>query len=177
MSATATACGYWRTCSSAWRLPEQLFEAVVHVQLLEENLHQGRRPPERSGRGNRRSNGSEVEHPGASVSWWRLSEQGYVGSCLARGGTRARRRRRAYGRFCLGRLSTRGHGRSWDWRQSGASDCFTASAIVQCLYPLEIASFPVWRLALRYRFWVCPTQNVIWREIATRHQDARQAVS
>ena len=24
------------------RLPEQLFEAVVHVQLLEEDLHQGR---------------------------------------------------------------------------------------------------------------------------------------
>ena len=31
-----------------WRLPEQLLEAVVHVQLLEEDLHQGRRPPEQA---------------------------------------------------------------------------------------------------------------------------------
>ena len=42
---------------SAWRLPEQLLKAVIHVQLFDENLHQGRRPPERSGGGNRRTNG------------------------------------------------------------------------------------------------------------------------
>jgi HD-like signal output (HDOD) protein len=29
---------------SAWRLPEQLLEAVIHVQLLEQNLRQGWRP-------------------------------------------------------------------------------------------------------------------------------------
>ena len=36
-----------------WRLPEQSLEAVVHVQLLEEDLHQRPRPPKHGGRGNR----------------------------------------------------------------------------------------------------------------------------
>ena len=36
-----------------WRLPEQSLEAVVHVQLLEEERHQRPRPPKPGGRGNR----------------------------------------------------------------------------------------------------------------------------
>src|SRR4029079_13619196 len=38
------------------RLPEQSLQAVIHVQLLEEDFHQRRRPPEHSGRGNCRTN-------------------------------------------------------------------------------------------------------------------------
>ena len=69
----------------AWRLPEQLLEAVIHVQLLEENLHQGRRPPERSGGGNRRTNGPRSNIPAPAFRRLRLSEQGYAGSCLGAG--------------------------------------------------------------------------------------------
>ena len=39
-----------------WRLSEQSLEAIIHVQLLEEDLHQRRRPPKQGGRGNRRTN-------------------------------------------------------------------------------------------------------------------------
>ena len=84
------------------RLPEQLFEAVVHVQLLEENLHQGRRPPERGGRGNRRPNGPRSNIPAPAFRGGVCRSRATSVMARARGGTRARRRRRTYGRFCLG---------------------------------------------------------------------------
>ena len=95
------------------RLPEQLFEAVVHVQLLEEDLHQGRRPPERGGRGNRRANGPRSNIPAPAFRGGVYRSRAASVHAGAMGGTRARRCRRAYGRFCLGQISTRGHGRSW----------------------------------------------------------------
>jgi hypothetical protein len=147
-----------------WRLPEQPLEAVVHVQLLEEDLHQRRRPPEHGGRGNRRTNGprSNIPAPAFRAGVGRRSSTAV--RAQSRGGTRARRRRRAYGRFCLGRLSTRGHGRSWDWRHSAASDCFTASAITSTPLPLGIAAFRTWRRGPRIRIRVGDTRKRNRRE-------------
>jgi hypothetical protein len=131
-----------------WRLSEQALKAVVHIQLLEEDRHQRRRPTEHGGRGDRRTNGPRSNIP--APAFCRCLCRSGATSVLAcvRGGTGARRRRRAYGRFCLGRLSTRGHGRSWDWRHSAASDCFTASAM---LHRLALHEFAGLFLATRWR--------------------------
>ena len=166
MSATATACGYWRTCNSAWRLPEQLFEAVVHVQLLDENLHQGRRPPERSGRGNRRTNGPRSNIPAPAF-------RGCV--CRSRAtSVHARREGRDQSAptsesvwAILSRATF--DARAWALLGIGdspaASDCFTASAILRTHIPARICGpFCEHRGRRSARFRVCDTQNVISRE-------------
>ena len=45
------------------RLAKQSLEPVVHVELLEEDLHQRRRPPDQSRRGDRRTNGPRPNVP------------------------------------------------------------------------------------------------------------------
>ena len=121
------------------RLPKQSLEAVVHIQLLEEDLHQRRRPPKHGGCGNRRTNRprSNISAPAFRRCVCRIRATPVL--ARARSAPGSRRRWSSGGRFCLGRLSARGHGRSWDWRHSAESHCFTASAIRQRLALHEFA--------------------------------------
>jgi hypothetical protein len=152
-----------------WRRSEQPFEAVVHVQLLEEDLHQGRRPPNHSGRGNRRTNGPRSNVPAPA---FRRCLPGPVAASLRvwpRFGLGAYRRRSprrlAFRRFSVGRHREL----RWNGGSGPSMVCFTANAILRTQISCELAGFSRSPANERYGFRVCATQSVIrWEECARR---------
>jgi len=114
----------------------------------------------------------EVEHPGASVSSLRLSEQGYVGS-----GSREERDLSAptleLGQTILSRATF--DARAWALLGLATGPAqLTASRPVPCSKGsrcTNLRDFLGQRGGAANRFRVCDTQNVIWRETATRYKD------
>lgn len=133
---------------SARARAEQLLEAFIHIQLLQQNLNQCRRPPERLGGGDCRTDDprSEITAPGLTLVPARLrpdlgfeserrlaSDPAYVGT---RTGARlADDRRGGMWRTLYGLA------------EAGAYTCFTANAILQRFDLCEIAGVLAWPCA------------------------------